>query len=174
MRLTPDFDAAAVPELLEAVVHDVDAAHPAMAPASVCEAQNWPPYRLRDHAPIVQAMLAAARDHHKPEITPVVCGPSNIGNYFAAHEIDATCGFGVAYENLHAPNERIKLDTIQFPSLATHSSKSWARRGPPSLKPSPRFTSRITLSVDGRKLRKTSLWHFSSWKIITEAIVQSR
>ncbi|MGH2941364.1 MAG: stress response protein [Solirubrobacteraceae bacterium] len=28
--------------------------------------------------------------------------------------------------------------------------------------------------VDGRKLRKTSLWHFSWWKVITEAIVQSR
>jgi hypothetical protein len=30
------------------------------------------------------------------------------------------------------------------------------------------------VSVDGRKLRKTSLWHFSWWRIITEAIVQSR
>lgn len=30
------------------------------------------------------------------------------------------------------------------------------------------------VSVDGRKLRKTSLWHFSWWRILTEAIVQSR
>lgn len=30
------------------------------------------------------------------------------------------------------------------------------------------------VSVDGRKLRRTSLWHFSWWRIITEAIVQSR
>lgn len=30
------------------------------------------------------------------------------------------------------------------------------------------------MSVDGRKLRKTSLWHFSWWRILTEAIVQSR
>jgi hypothetical protein len=30
------------------------------------------------------------------------------------------------------------------------------------------------VSVDRRKLRKTSLWHFSWWRIITEAIVQSR
>jgi hypothetical protein len=28
--------------------------------------------------------------------------------------------------------------------------------------------------VDGRKLRKTSLWHFSWWRILTEAVVQSR
>jgi hypothetical protein len=30
------------------------------------------------------------------------------------------------------------------------------------------------VSVDGRKLRRTNLWHFSWWRIITEAIVQSR
>jgi hypothetical protein len=30
------------------------------------------------------------------------------------------------------------------------------------------------VSVDGRKLRRTSLWHFSWWRIITDAIVQSR
>ena len=28
--------------------------------------------------------------------------------------------------------------------------------------------------MDGRKLRKTSLWHFSWWRILTEAVVQSR
>jgi hypothetical protein len=28
--------------------------------------------------------------------------------------------------------------------------------------------------VDGRKLRKTNLWHFSWWRILTEAVVQSR
>jgi len=30
------------------------------------------------------------------------------------------------------------------------------------------------VSVDGRKLRRTNLWHFSWWRIVTEAIVQSR
>jgi hypothetical protein len=35
-------------------------------------------------------------------------------------------------------------------------------------------SSATPVCVDGRKLRKTSLWHFSWWKIITEAIVQSR
>jgi succinyl-diaminopimelate desuccinylase len=114
IRLTPNFDAAKARDLLQAAVDDVDAAHPATAPASVREAQTWPPYRLPNRAPIVQAMLAAARAHHNPEIAPVVCGPSNTGNYFAAHRIDATCGFGVTYENLHAPNEHIKLDTIQM------------------------------------------------------------
>lgn len=69
-------------------------------------------------------MLGAARTHHDPQIAPTVCGPSNVGNYLAAHEIAATCGFGVTYENLHAPNERIKLDTIQM----THQVYSTATR----------------------------------------------
>jgi hypothetical protein len=30
------------------------------------------------------------------------------------------------------------------------------------------------VSVDGRKLKRTCLWHFSWWRIITEAVVQSR
>jgi hypothetical protein len=50
--------------------------------------------------------LGIATTHHKLDVEPVVCGPSNVGNSFAAHGIDATCGFGVTYENLHAPNER--------------------------------------------------------------------
>jgi succinyl-diaminopimelate desuccinylase len=116
MRLTPDFDAAAARDLLRAAVKDIDEAHPATTPTSVREAESWPPYRLPPRAPIVQAMLDAARTHHRPDIEPVVCGPSNVGNYFAAHGIDATCGFGVTYENLHAPNERIKLNTIQMTS----------------------------------------------------------
>ena len=30
------------------------------------------------------------------------------------------------------------------------------------------------VAVDGRKLRRTSLWHFSWWRVMTEAIVQHR
>jgi succinyl-diaminopimelate desuccinylase len=116
IRLTPNFDPVAARDLLQAAIDDVDAADPATTPTSVRESQSWPPYRLPNRAPIVQAMLTAARAHHNPRIAPVVCGPSNIGNYFAAHRIDATCGFGVTYENLHAPNERIKLDTIHMTS----------------------------------------------------------
>jgi succinyl-diaminopimelate desuccinylase len=116
IRLTPDFGATAARDLLRATINDIDAAHPATRPTAVREAESWPPYHLPPRAPIVQAMLEAAHTHHKPGIEPVVCGPSNVGNYFAAHGIDATCGFGVTYENLHAPNERIKLDTIQMTS----------------------------------------------------------
>jgi hypothetical protein len=30
------------------------------------------------------------------------------------------------------------------------------------------------VTVDGRKLKRTALWHFSWWRILTEAVVQSR
>jgi hypothetical protein len=30
------------------------------------------------------------------------------------------------------------------------------------------------VTVDGRKLRRTSLWHFSWWRVLTEAVVQQR
>lgn len=35
-------------------------------------------------------------------------------------------------------------------------------------------SSESPVAVDGRKLKRTSLWHLSWWRIITEAIVQSR
>jgi succinyl-diaminopimelate desuccinylase len=123
IRLTPDFDAGAARALLHATVRQVEKMGAERLPSSVHDADSWPAYRLSDHVPVVQALLAAARAH-KPHIATVVCGPSNIGNYFAAHQIDATCGFGVTYENLHAPNEAIKLDTIEM----THAAYAAAVR----------------------------------------------
>jgi succinyl-diaminopimelate desuccinylase len=41
-----------------------------------------------------------------------VTGPSNVGNLLAQHGIPATCGFGVAYRNIHAPDECIDLTTL--------------------------------------------------------------
>lgn len=36
------------------------------------------------------------------------------------------------------------------------------------------FSSESPVSVDGRKLRRTALFHFSWWRILTEAVVQQR
>jgi len=35
-------------------------------------------------------------------------------------------------------------------------------------------SSESPISVDGRKLKRTNLWHFSWWRVLTEAIVQHR
>jgi succinyl-diaminopimelate desuccinylase len=117
MRLTPEFDAENAHAMLHATAEQIDAVHPTGTPTSVHNAESWPAYRLPDRAPVVQAMLAAARTHHDPQITTTVRAPSNVGNYFAAHRIGATCGFGVTYENLHAANERITVDTIQMTTM---------------------------------------------------------
>ena len=42
----------------------------------------------------------------------VVAGPSNIGNFLATLGTEATCGFGVAYRNLHGPDEAIDVSSI--------------------------------------------------------------
>lgn len=47
---------------------------------------------------------------------------SNIGNYLAGLNIPATAGFGVAYEGLHATNERIRLDTIPIVQATYHAA----------------------------------------------------
>ena len=40
-------------------------------------------------------------------------GPSNVGNDFAARRIDATCGFGIAYESFTSRNEPIKRERLR-------------------------------------------------------------
>jgi succinyl-diaminopimelate desuccinylase len=112
IRLTPGFAADDARELLRGMVNDIDDRRPGRARAHIEEAESWPAYRLDEGSHVATALLSAARRHHDAATPSRVCGPSNIGNFFSAHGIDATCGFGVGYEGLHAPNERIEIDTI--------------------------------------------------------------
>ncbi len=112
VRLTQSFAAADARKLLAGAVEAIDDERPGRARAHIEEAESWPAYRLADDSHVADALIAAARRHHDPATPARVCGPSNIGNFFAARGIDATCGFGVSYENLHAPNECVEIDTI--------------------------------------------------------------
>jgi succinyl-diaminopimelate desuccinylase len=112
VRLTPQFTAADARALLADAIEQVDAARPGTAAAAMHEEETWPAYRLPPDSPVASALLAAAREHHDPHTELAVCGPSNIGNLFAAHGIPATCGFGASYRNLHAPNEAVELRTL--------------------------------------------------------------
>lgn len=112
VRLTPQFTATEARALLAEAIGGVDAARPGNAATGLREEETWPAYRLPPDSPVASALLAAARDHHDPDVELAVCGPSNIGNLFAAHGIPATCGFGASYRNLHAPNEAIELSTL--------------------------------------------------------------
>lgn len=39
-------------------------------------------------------------------------GPSNVGNLLAGLGIEATAGFGVTCQNLHAPDEAVEVASI--------------------------------------------------------------
>ena len=112
VRLTPHFTAADARALLVDAIAKVDAARPGITAATLHEKETWPAYRLPPDSPVASALLHAAREHHEPNTDLAVCGPSNIGNLFAAHGIPATCGFGASYRNLHAPNEAVELRTL--------------------------------------------------------------
>jgi succinyl-diaminopimelate desuccinylase len=111
-RLTPTFTADDVRALLSRAVSDVDRRHPGPLPARFDEHDIWPAYRLPDASPVARALLTAAQRHCDPPPPADVCGPSNIGNLLAAHDIDATCGFGVGYRNIHAPDESASVADI--------------------------------------------------------------
>jgi succinyl-diaminopimelate desuccinylase len=121
LRLTPAFDATAAEKLLRTCAADVDAAWPDTRPTQIHVETRWPPYALGEDAPLRTALLDATRGLGLAT-RPKVAGPSNIGNFLAGLGIPATAGFGVAYEGLHATDERIRLDTIPVVQAAYHAA----------------------------------------------------
>lgn len=117
MRLTPSFGAEHARALLDEHVSAIDRDEPSPLATRLEEVDTWPAYRLEADNPLVEVLVAAAREHVDPAITPRVCGPSNIGNLCATRGVPATCGFGVAYEGVHGADER--ADTGDIP--ATYS-----------------------------------------------------
>jgi succinyl-diaminopimelate desuccinylase len=61
---------------------------------------------------LVRALQRAAEEVRGSPTPLDIAGPSNTGNLLATHGIPATCGFGVRYRNLHAPNEAIDISTL--------------------------------------------------------------
>lgn len=112
VRLTPSCDAAWAEALIRGVCRVVDEAMPSAGPTAVEPDSTWPAYRLSRGSPIVEALQTAVRLVQERDVPLRVAGPSNIGNYLASLGIDATCGFGVAYRNLHGADEAIDLRTV--------------------------------------------------------------
>jgi succinyl-diaminopimelate desuccinylase len=121
LRLTEAFDVAVAGDALRAAVHEVDGAWPTTRPTEIQVVAQWPPYVLDAEAPLRRALLDAARALGLPT-SPKVAGPSNIGNLLAGLGIPATAGFGVAYEGMHATDERIRLDTLRPVQAAYHAA----------------------------------------------------
>jgi succinyl-diaminopimelate desuccinylase len=112
VRLTRTFDGAAVVRLLESTVATVDRRMATAGPTRIAYEESWPAYHLDDSAPVRLALVQAVAQQlpHAPQ--PEVAGPSNIGCYLASLDIDATAGFGVAYQGLHGTDECIDISTI--------------------------------------------------------------
>lgn len=111
-RLTPLFEADRAEALLRELVTDLDATTPAPRPTTIELQPGWPAYRLPPASLLARTLQAAAAKAHKRPCPGVVVGPSNIGNFLAELGIEAIAGFGVSYQNLHAADEAIKVDSI--------------------------------------------------------------
>jgi succinyl-diaminopimelate desuccinylase len=112
VRLTPHFGADAARTVIERCLGRLDRHWPSETPSRFEEVATWPCYRLDRRSPWVRILRGCAQDALGRRVSAVVCGPSNIGNYLAAHGVPAVCGFGVAFGNVHAADEFVDLDTI--------------------------------------------------------------
>jgi succinyl-diaminopimelate desuccinylase len=112
VRLTPAFPTTAAEGLLARLTADVDRTWPTARATTIAPAESWPAYRLPARSALVEALATAASAEGGQPVEPKVTGPSNIGNYLAALGIEATCGYGVSYRNLHATDECIDVRTV--------------------------------------------------------------
>lgn len=111
-RLTSGFDATRARHCVTETILAHDAHYPAQLATSVEWIEGWPAYRVPDTHPMVRALHDAAQETMGEDLSRVVAGPSNIGNYLASLSVPALCGFGVRCEGIHAADERIDLSTI--------------------------------------------------------------
>lgn len=112
-RLTPTFDEKQAKLYLSTRLKELDKAMPSSLKSRIIYENSWPPYKLNTENHLVKTLLEAANHWKDAPVNPKVCGPSNIGNFLSTHGIDATCGFGLKYKNIHAPNESIHIPSIE-------------------------------------------------------------
>jgi succinyl-diaminopimelate desuccinylase len=111
IRTTPAFTDVDADALLRQRVDVVDRVWPGTEPTLIDITANWPAYALSESSPLRSALLEAAGEFGVGT-APKIAGPSNIGNYLAGLGIQAVAGFGVAYQGLHATDERFRTDTM--------------------------------------------------------------
>lgn len=123
IRTTPTFDDTLVTELLRRNVAQLDIQWPGTEPTLIEDVMRWPPYALNPNSPLPAALLTAA-ESVGIILEPRIAGPSNIGNYLAGLNIEATAGLGVDYIGLHGTDERIRIDTIPLVQATYHAALS--------------------------------------------------
>ena len=110
IRLTPLFTFNDARQLINESIKKIDNLY--SKKTVLTEKESWPAYYLDNNSYILNLIKNIASKQFGKQLPSIICGPSNIGNYLSIHGIDAVCGFGVTYENLHAANEGIDLDSI--------------------------------------------------------------
>jgi succinyl-diaminopimelate desuccinylase len=112
IRLTPRHDTAWAERLVREACRSLDEAMPSRLPTAVEPDTTWPAYRLPVSSRLAGSLQSAAGRALGRQLPLTVAGPSNIGNFLAAQGVEATCGFGVTYRNLHAADEAIEVASI--------------------------------------------------------------
>jgi succinyl-diaminopimelate desuccinylase len=112
VRLTPRCDDRWAEDLLRGLCRSLDEAMPSRLPTLVVPDATWPAYRLPAESKLASALQEGARRSLGRSLPLTVAGPSNIGNYLASFGVEATCGFGVVYRNLHAADESVEVASI--------------------------------------------------------------
>jgi succinyl-diaminopimelate desuccinylase len=104
VRLTPGFDSVAAAGWLAALIDS--------RTTQIETVESWPAYLVPESDPLVRAFQTAGSTAFGRAIALAVCGPSNIGNLFAAHDIPTICGLGVTAENVHGTDECALLESV--------------------------------------------------------------
>jgi succinyl-diaminopimelate desuccinylase len=104
IRLTPGFGQEAAMRWLEALVDPQT--------TRIETVESWPPYVVPESDLFVCAFQSAGSEAFDRQIPLAVCGPSNIGNLFAAYSISTICGLGVTAENVHGTDECALLASV--------------------------------------------------------------
>jgi succinyl-diaminopimelate desuccinylase len=112
IRLTPRHDADWAEGLVGEMCRSLDETIPSRQPTMIERDSTWPAYRLPASSPLGTSLGAAAREALGREVPLTIAGPSNIGNFLATLGIEATCGFGLAYRNLHGADEAIDVASV--------------------------------------------------------------
>jgi succinyl-diaminopimelate desuccinylase len=111
-RLTPMVDRNTAAQWIKNVVNQIDEENPGPKPTKIDWKESWPAYRVPVEHSVVKQFLETVAEVFGRHISPVVSGPSNIGNYLAAKGIPALSGFGVSCSNIHATDENIEIESV--------------------------------------------------------------
>src|SRR5262249_4173146 len=112
VRLTPAFGAEAAETHVRALLERLDAQRPCPSHSRIVTKESVPAYRLPADSALADTLRRAGERILGRPLPFVVTGPSHVGNLLAQRGIAATCGFGVAYRNVHAPDECVELSSI--------------------------------------------------------------